>query len=367
MGEMNTADESGGETPGVDAPERAPVPKWPFILAGVFIAIGLAIAIAWPIKVPYYTLSPGPLYDASDFVHVPDPADNIDGEFFFLTVSLREANIFEYIGAKLSPKVDLAPRQNIRPSGVSPEDLRRENLARMEQSKTDAKFVALTKLGYDVTYQGTGALVIETVPDSAADGVLLPGDVIIALDGEDVAFRSDVIDDMEDKEIGDTIVATIERPDPHSGEPEVMDVGLVLGPHVDDPTKPMMGVLLDNNEPIIEFPIDVEIDSQNIGGPSAGMMFTLEIINQLTEQDITGGKRIAGTGTISLDGTVGAIGGVTQKVFAAIDAGAQIVFVPESNYNDAVEAAGDKITVVAVTTIDDPLDYLGATDLTPAG
>jgi PDZ domain-containing protein len=237
----------------------------------------------------------------------------------------------------------------------------------MEQSKTDAKFVALTKLGYEVTYKGTGALVIETVPDSAADGVLFSEDVIVAVDGDEVAFRSDVIDDLADKEIGDTIVVTVERPDPHSGEPEVIDVTLVLGPHVDDPSKPMMGVLLDNNEPIIEFPIDVEIDSQNIGGPSAGMMFTLEIINQLTEQDITGGERIAGTGTIALDGTVGAIGGVTQKVYAAIDAGAQIVFVPEANYDEAVEAAGDDINVVAVTTIDDPLEYLGVTDLTPAG
>jgi len=125
-------------------------------------------------------------------------------------------------------------------------------------------------------------------------------------------------------------------------------------------------VLLDNNEPIIEFPIDVTIDSQNIGGPSAGMMFTLEIMNQLTEQDLTGGQRIAGTGTIALDGTVGAIGGVTQKVNAAIDAGAVVVLVPAGNYDNAVAAAGDKIVVVRVETIDDALAYLGFTGTTDA-
>ena len=359
MGDMITTDTDRPEQPAADPTDRRPLPKWPFVLAGFLIAVGIAIAIAWPIKVPYYTLSPGPLYDTSDFVHVPGATDTTEGEMFFLTVSLREANAFEYIAAKFNPKVDVAPKQNIRPTGVSPEDLRRENLARMEQSKTDAKFVALTKLGYEPTYIGTGALVIDTVPDSAADGVLLPDDVIVGMDGKDVAFRSDVIDDLADKEIGDPVVVTVERTADDAKEPEIVEVTLVLGPHVDDPSKPMMGVLLDNNEPIIEFPIDVEIDSQNIGGPSAGMMFTLEIMNQLTEQDLTGGRRIAGTGTIALDGTVGAIGGVTQKVNAAIDAGAAVVFVPADNYDDAVAAAGDKITVVRVETIDDPLDYLG--------
>jgi len=364
MGNMMTTDVDDIDFSGSPEDDHRPVPAWPFVLAGVLIAIGIAIAIAWPIKVPYYTLSPGPLYDASDFVHVPGGQENIEGEFFFLTVSLREANVFEYLAAKVDPKIAVAPRQNIRPSGVSSEDLRRENLARMDQSKTDAKVVALTKLGYEVTYIGTGALVIETIPDSAADGVLFADDVIVAVDGEEVAFRSDVIDDLAGKEIGDSVVITVERTVDGSDEPDVVDVTVVLGPHVDDPSKPMMGVLLDNNPPIIEFPVDVEIDSQNIGGPSAGMMFTLEIMNQLTEEDITDGQRIAGTGTIALDGTVGAIGGVTQKVYAAIDAGATIVFVPAANFDDAVAAAGDKITVVRVETIDDPLEYLGATDLT---
>jgi Lon-like protease len=361
MDDTATTDRDRWDSQDFDSTERRPFPKWPFILASVLVAIGIAIAIAWPIKVPYYTLSPGPLYDASDFIHVPGAEENIEGEFFFLTVSLRQANVFEYVAARVSPKVDVAPRQNIRPQGVSPEDLRRENLATMEQSKTDAKFVALTELGYDPTYTGTGALVIETVPDSAADGVLLADDVIIAVDGKDVAFRSDVIDDLADKEIGDAVVVTVERVVDGGDEPEIIDVTLVLGPHVDDPSKPMVGVLLDNNEPIIEFPIDVTIDSQNIGGPSAGMMFTLEIMNQLTEQDLTGGQRIAGTGTIALDGTVGAIGGVTQKVNAAIDAGAVVVLVPAGNYDDAVAAAGDKIAVVRVETINDALDYLGFT------
>jgi PDZ domain-containing protein len=348
------------DVPDTGAPSRQSIPKWPFVLAGLLLAIGVAVAIAWPIKVPYYTLSPGPLYDTSDFVFVvgEEAQYEIDGELFFLTVSLSEANLFEYVAGEFNPKVEVAPRENFRPPGVSPEDLRRENLARMEQSKTDATFVALTKLGYEPTYTGTGALVIETVPDSAAEGVLFTDDVIVAIDGTPVAFRSEVVDRLAGMDVGDQVTLTIERVVDGSDDVEVLDVDIVLGVHTDDPDRPMVGVLLDNNAPIIDFPVDVETDTQNIGGPSAGMMFTLEIMNQLTEQDLTDGQRIAGTGTIARDGTVGGIGGVQQKVYGAIDAGAVVVLVPASNYEDALEAAGDKIVVVRVETIDDALEYL---------
>jgi PDZ domain-containing protein len=360
MDPATTVDTDRFDSPESDAPGRQPLPKWPFVLAGLLLAIGIAVAIAWPIKVAYYTLSPGPLYDTSDFVFVvgEEAQNEVDGEMFFLTVALSEANLFEYFAGQLNPKVEVAPRENFRPPGVSSEDLRRENLARMEQSKTNATFVALTELGYEPTYTGTGALVIDTVPDSAAEGVLLSDDVIVAIDGTAVAFQSDVLDRLAETDIGDRITLTVERVVGGSDDVEVVDVDIVLGVHTDDPTRPMVGVLLDNNAPIIEFPVNVETDTQNIGGPSAGLMFTLEIMNQLTEQDLTDGERIAGTGTIHRDGTVGGIGGVQQKVYGAIDAGAAVVLVPASNYEDALEAAGDKIAVVRVETIDDALEYL---------
>lgn len=346
---------------GVPAGVQPPVkyPKWPWILSSVLIVIGIAIAIAWPITVPYYTLSPGPVYDTSDFVTVQDGFVSEKGELFFLTVSLKEANIFEYAAGKLDPSVTVTEREDIRPTGVSQDDLRREALDAMEQSKQNATFVALTALGYEVTFIGTGAIVIETVPDSAADGVLQPDDIIIEMDGQIVAFRSDIIDQLGDKIVGDDVQFVIIRePSDSFGDSGEKRVGLILGPHVDDPTRPMVGILLGNNEPIVEFPVEVVIDSQNIGGPSAGLMFTLEIMDQLTEDEITKGFRIAGTGTISIDGTVGPIGGVHQKVYAAIDAGAFAVLIPADNYDDAVIAAGNRITLVRVETIDDALAYL---------
>jgi len=353
----DTTDDFSGVPPSVQPPAK--YPKWPWVVAGILIAIGVAIAIAWPITVPYYTLSPGPVYDTSDFVTVENGVVSDDGELFFLTVSLKEANIFEWAAGQLDPRVDVRERERVRPIGVSPEQLRRESLAAMEQSQQDAIFVALTTLGYEVTLTGTGALVIETVPDSAADGVLLADDVIVEMDGKVIAFRSDIIEELGNLEIGDLVDMLVERPiEDSAGEFDELPIELELGPHVDDPTRPMIGILLDNNAPIVEFPVNVVIESQNIGGPSAGLMFTLQIIDQLEDGELTNGERIAGTGTISRDGTVGAIGGIKQKVFGAIDSGARAVLVPAANFDDAVLAAGDDIEIVRVETIDDALAFL---------
>ena len=342
---------------GVRPAEKAP--RWPWVLAIVLLLIGIGIAALWPITLPYYTYSPGPVYDTSDFITVEGGEPTENGELYFLTVSLKEANVFEYVAAHLDDAVSISPRENIRPPDVSPEQLRRESLARMEQSQQDAIYVALTKLGYEVTFIGTGAIVIDTVPDSGSDGVLLPNDVIVEMDGEVIGFRTDVVDNLGDNEIGDIVEMLVQRPD--VDDPTVSedtDVSITLGPHPEDSSRPMLGVYLDNAEPITEFPIDVEFSEQGIGGPSAGMMFTLQIMDQLTDESLTKGYRIAGTGTINRDGSVGNIGGVHQKVYGAIDSGARAVLVPAGNYDDAVAAAGDQIEVVKVETIDDALAYL---------
>lgn len=346
---------------------RGNVPKWPFVVAGFLLAFGIAVAIAWPINVPYFALSPGPVNDVTDFISVENPGEET-GDLFFLTVSLKEVNLIEYLAALLNDEVDLNPRETIRPTGVSSEDLRAQNLSLMDQSKSNAVFVALTELGYDVTFEGSGALISGIMTDSVADGLLMADDVIVAVDGLPVVFSTDAVDLISGSLPGDVIVLSINRVN-DSGEIETLDVSLTLGVFraededgniIEDENRGMVGVLLVNAPTNIVFPVDVTIDSQNIGGPSAGLMFTLEIINQLTEDDLTGGHRIAGTGTIDQEGSVGPIGGVRQKIFGAINAGADYVFVPAVNHPEAVEAAGDDIEVVLVGTIDDALAFLEA-------
>ena len=346
---------------------RRKTPKWPLVLAGFLLAIGIGVGVAWPINVPYFALSPGPVKDVTDFISVDDPGEET-GDLFFLTVSLKEVSLLEYLAALLDDEVDLNRRETIRPAGISPADLRAQNLSLMEQSKQNAVFVALTELGYEVTFEGTGALISGIVPDSAADGVLEVNDIIVAVNGSPVEFSTDAVSLISGFLPGDRINLSISRT-ADSGDPEQFDVSLTLGTFrtedddgrvVEDEDRGMVGVLLANAPTNIVFPVEVTIDSQNIGGPSAGLMFTLETMNQLTEADLTGGRRIAGTGTIDQDGVVGPIGGVRQKIFGAINVGAEYVLVPAGNYEAALDAAGDDIVIVRVEAIDDALGFLEA-------
>lgn len=345
---------------------------WPWVLVGILLLVGVGVAISWPIKVPYYALSPGPVEDTSDFVTVAEPiGDPSQGELLFLTVSVRETNLLGYLGAVISDEVDLAPRENIRPAGVSSEQLRQQNLDLMESSKDYAKYVALDRLGHDPQLVGTGALVAQVVEGSAADGALELGDVVVAVDGQSVQFNSDATELVAGHAPGETIELTVERTT--GEEVETLTVPITLTPFrfvqedgsvEEDSERGMVGILLVNDEVTVDFPIPVEIDSQNIGGPSAGMMFTLEVYDQLSEGDLTAGHRIAGTGTIDIDGNVGGIGAIRQKVYGAIAVGADYMLVPASNFEVAADAAGEDIEVVRIATIDDALAFFE--DLPPA-
>ena len=341
------------EVPARFSPPRR-YPKWPFVLAGVLLFIGAAIVVAWPINLPYYSLSPGPAYNVDDYIEAPDQ-DNEDGDLLFLTVSLDEVNVIEALAGWIDPRIDLRPRETIRPTGFSQEDLRRQNLALMEGSKDNAKYVAMTYLGYEVGYEEVGAEVIQVMEGSAAFGVLEEDDVIVSVDGAPVAISNDLVDLVSARAVGEVLTIAYRRPvDVANGQWDDLEVTITLGPHTDDPNRGMIGVVVGNAGTLV-YPVLVEIDSQNIGGPSAGLMFTLEIIDLLTPGELTKGARVAGTGTIDREGTVGEIGGIRQKVYGAIDAGAAYVLVPPGNYDDAVDAAGDKITVVKVTTFKDAL------------
>jgi PDZ domain-containing protein len=368
QGDVLVDDEGWSDVPPSLRPP-ARLPRWPFVLGGVLLAFAIAIVLAWPINMPYYAWSAGPVTDSADVVSVPggEPAT---GDLLFLTVELREVNLLEFIAANLDDEVSLSSIEAVRPPDVTREELRRRNLESMNRSQQRAIYVALTKAGYEVELLGQGALVTGLVEDSPAAGVLQALDLITAVDGEPVAFRDDLISLVGGRPPGDTVTITLERPLEDSiSEVEMLEVDLTLGvwrgeddngTMIEDSDRGMIGVFLDDVDPIPQFPLDIVIDAENVGGPSAGMMFTLEIVNQLTTEDLTKGRRIAGTGTIRLDETVGPIGGMRQKVFGAIAAGAEYVLAPAGNYEEAVEAADDRIDIIRVETIDDALDFLAS-------
>jgi PDZ domain-containing protein len=341
-------------------PRRRRPARWPFVVAALMLGLGVLVVVLWPVKVPFFAMSPGPVEEVTDLVAVNDTeVFDLTGDFYLLTVGLREVNVFEYLEAQFDEKVDLIDREVIRPPGVTQEEVRRSNLEAMDRSIDAAIYVALARLGYDVGFTGEGVEVLQTVEGSPADGVLLPGDRFDTVDGQQVATSDEAASVIRSRSVGDTITLSGTR----DGEPITVEITLI--PHPDLEGQPMVGVVFDTIDLEMVLPVDVEVDSRSIGGPSAGMMYALTLIDLLTPEDLVKGHVVAGTGTISFDETVGAIGGVRQKVFGARSVGAEYVLVPQDNYDDALTAAGDEIEVVAVATLQDALDFLGT--LEPAG
>lgn len=319
----------------------------------LFVLLSGLIIAAWQVNVPYYALSPGPVEDVGDLIDVEgSEVFLLNGDLYMLTVSLQEVNAFEYVQGWLDPSVDLVGREAIRPSNISPEEHREANRQSMDDSKDTAISVALRYLGYEVTDTGEGVLVASVIEGTPADGVLLPGDVIVEVNNIAVFIRDDGVNAITANAIGDTIGLRVDR------NGELLDLEVTLIEHTQSPGRPMVGFTPDTYNRTLVLPFEVKIDAQNIGGPSAGMMYTLTIIDLLTEADLAQGNVIAGTGTISSDGTVGGIGGVRQKIVAAQAAGARFILVPESNYADAITMKADGVEIFAVSTIDEAVAIL---------
>ena len=279
--------------------------------------------------------------------------DQPDGSILFTTVQLdTDVSIYDWLHSELSDDIDLRLRSDVL-GDRSDGDNRERNLEMMRTSKDNAIVAALHYLGIPV-FEETG-LGIDTVRDDGpAEGLLVAGDVIIAVDGEPITGFASLQDVLATKAPGEIGVVTVENFD--TGE--IRDVEFPWGEHPDRPEDAYIGVNIVPRQEELPLPFDVEIDSGSIGGPSAGLAFTLTILDLLTEGDLTGGLDVAVTGTISADGTVGPVGGSGQKAAAARDAGAAAFIVPLDMVPVATPHAGD-MPVIGVSTLEEALDALG--------
>jgi PDZ domain-containing protein len=276
------------------------------------------------------------------------------------TVRMGRANIYAYIIAKLSKYQELYPVEDIRAEDESDQEYNIRQLHMMDNSKTNAIEVAYKKAGLPVEYKYKGVYVLRVIPDMPAEGKLVPGDLVFEVDGKAFKSSDEFIEYISSKKAGDQVELAFKR----NGKTSRASVALKA--LEDGSNRAAVGIqLVDDKE--IDVEPDVRVQSDEIGGPSAGLMFSLEIYNQLNEEDLTKGYEIAGTGTISPDGTVGRIGGIQQKVVAADKAGADIFFAPfekgekGSNYEEALIAAKDiktKMKIVPVDNFDEAVSYL---------
>ena len=344
------------ELPAAPPPPTVSRSRWG-IAAIALLATGFLFIMLAGIRVPYLATSPGPTLEVQGIINVAETeALDSTGELYLLTISRPgdSLTLLEWFEAWRDPAVDIVEREAIIPPDTTDDERRRANLAAMEDSQQIAAAVALDRLGYEVAVVGDGALVEAIRPGGPADGVLQQDDILVAVDGVELQFVQELITEIRKNEVGDVVTVTVDR----FGEDELREVEVSLGESDTDPGLPVIGITVSNAGARFDFPFEVQIDAGAIGGPSAGLMLSLGVYNRLTEDDITGGRRIAGTGTITADGVVGQIGGVKQKVIGAIGVGAEYVLVPEGDYGRATEVAGDDIEVVAVGTIDDALTFL---------
>jgi Lon-like protease len=303
-------------------------------------------------------LVPGPTEDTLGLVEI-DGATTYPsaGRLLLTTVAVREnLDLGTWWEARRSPLAETVPRSRIYPDGQDREETSAQNAMLMEDSQTTAALAALVAAGYDVSDVSAGAEVAAIEPDAVTDELDV-GDVLVAIDGVEVDDAASAVEVVRGGAPGDEVTLTVRS----AGE-EVREVTVTYGANPDDPTRPYVGVLLRR---AVDLPVDVRIDAGIIGGPSAGLMFALGVLDLLGEEDLTGGAVVAGTGTITVDGQVGPVGGVRQKLTAASmpDGSADpatVFLVPRDNLAEARGAAlASELLLVPIDDLDDALVALG--------
>ena len=302
-------------------------------------------------KTDYYFMAPGPPYQWDIEIEGTEFYD-YEGNLYQLTVRRDEANYFTYIWAKVDNSVDLYSREVILPKGVTPQELSEISMQNMKTSENVAIAVALDSLDYEIETQGDGVLVVGILDNSPVAGKLLKEDLITSINNEEIKSTTEFIALLRTYEIGDIVSIGIIR----EGIKKSIETKLIE--HIDYENEPMVGFLASTPNQRFVFPISIDIDTGNVGGPSAGLMMALNVYNSLIENDITNGIKVAGTGTIEIDGSVGPVGGVKQKVIAAKNAGASLILVPTANFNDIKSYIDDDTNIVPVDTFKQALEVI---------
>ncbi len=322
-----------------------------------------ALVVLTFLPTPYVIQRPGPVYDTLGTATGTDgeqvPLISIEGAETFETGGTLDLTTVQVVGNRERPpswfELALAwmdssravvPLDSVFPEGVTTEQRDERNAMLMVDSQHEATAAALNELGYDT---GAKVVVQEAVADAPADGLLDAEDVITAIDGTAVTSAAQLRQAIQDAG-GDPVVLTVLR----AGEEKTVEV--TPEEHTENGvTTWLIGITLRTD---YDFEIDVTLQLDNVGGPSAGMMFALGIIDTLTEGELNGGHDIAGTGTIDAAGTVGPIGGIRQKLYGARDAGADYFLAPASNCDEVVGHVPDGLQVIRTSTLEESLDAL---------
>jgi PDZ domain-containing protein len=340
------------------------------LAAFLIAALGL---LATQLPVPYVVLVPGPV---TDTLHeVPGTGGTtgrpavpvvsvtgartypVTGHLYLTTVGIEPGDcsenptLWQAIRAWFDSTNSVQPKQVECPPGQPATAVKQQEVQDMTDSQRDAVTAALLHLHYKPVHQDV--VVATTTPGTPAERALRVGDVFSAVDGTTVTSPAQLRSLISAHPVGTSLTLTVRR----GGRPQQVKVRSIQDPASH---RPIIGVTLDLRATFAKPRVRIGIDPNAVGGPSAGLAFTLGIIDKLTPGGITGGRTIAGTGTIDGFGVVGAIGGIQQKIAAAVKAGATVFFAPAADCPDAKGAAPSSLTLVRVTTLDSAVNALHA-------
>ena len=326
------------------------VHPWLWLIGAVLSIALLAGAYFLPIPI-FFAYLPGPVRDVEKLVEVEDARTySSEGSLYLTTVSVdTHVSVFDIVQSLFDDEMTVVTQDQVT-GGSSLRELRRDQRREIIASKRQAQQVALAALGFSRP-QGDGARVRATVTGAPADGQLLPGDVILRIDDRRIETTCDVGRAVDARSVGDTLTVRVKRKD------ATKSIRLKTVKNPEDPTSSFLGVVMEEVNYRYDPGLTIRFQTGEIAGPSAGLMFSLALYDRLTPEDLTTGRDIAGTGTISCDGGVGPIGGIEQKVAGAENRGAEIFLAPQANA-EAAEAVADEIEVVPVSTFDDAVEYL---------
>ncbi|RNF40693.1 SepM family pheromone-processing serine protease [Planococcus salinus] len=328
----------------------------------VFVLVTALAIFLSTYQMDAYISRPGGAYELSPFVEVQGGDEDDEGTLSLMTITMMNATPSLYLFSMFQDGYKILQPEQVRSPHESEEEYNVRQLKLMSDSQVNALKVAFEKAEMPYELNNNGVFVLNVLEGGAAEDVLQPGDRVVSIDQQEFSDMQEFVNYLSGKEAGEQVEVVFEREDREITET------IELSPLPLEPERAGLGISFVEDKNITTEP-DVTINSEQIGGPSAGLMFTLEILNQLLEEDITKGYDIAGTGTMESNGEVGRIGGIDQKVIAADTEDIEIFFAPddltegttESNYELAVETAENidtEMEIVPVKTIDDALDYL---------
>jgi len=340
-------------------------------LLGALIGV-VVLYLLFFMQLPFFIFMPGTAEAVGPMVQIKQGADAEAGSLMLTTVRVTDANVLNYTAALFNKYQEIQRKESVFREGESESEYSQRQEYVMLTSQASAIQAAYSKAGVPFHIKHEGVMVLKTVAGMPAEQVFKPGDVLLQVDDKPIGESDELIQYVSAKKAGEQVKLAFKRGDKELSQTLALQL---LPQEAGDQSAPRAGLgVVPADMQAVEADDaqkQISIQAGEIGGPSAGLMFSLEIYNQLTPGDITKGHRIAGTGTIEADGTVGVIGGIQHKIVAADKAGAEIFFAPKDltledgsqirNYSDAVARAqeiGSKMKIVEVSTMDDALRYL---------